>query len=423
MSNNTNIIAVIGLGYVGLPLALAFSEKYDVIGFDISEDRISELKKGSDSTLETSKEELSNPRLAFTSSKKEISRANIYIVTVPTPVKDNNTPDFTHLVSASEIVSSVLNRGDYVIYESTVYPGATEEICLPILEKNSNYNCNSDFFIGYSPERINPGDQSRSIQDIVKVTSGSCEEAATFIDNLYSEIIKAGTHKASSIMVAEAAKVIENTQRDVNIALANELSIIFSHLEIDTHEVLDAAATKWNFNRYEPGMVGGHCIGVDPYYLTYKSLQVGYKPEIILAGRKLNDAMAYYYAGKICDELEEEVDHLASCKILIMGMTFKENCPDYRNTKVVDLVNGLTYREISVDIYDPYLSNEDISKEFGFNLIQYPKEDDYDAIVIAVPHDQFREEGIDSIRSFGKEEALIFDIKNLFPVDNGLIRI
>jgi len=423
MPNNTNTIAVIGLGYVGLPLAIAFSKKFNVIGFDINQNRVEELERGFDSTLEASAKEVANSGIKFTFNTKEIAKANIYIITVPTPVKEDNTPDFKHLVSATTMVSSILDDGDYVIYESTVYPGTTEEICLPILEEISNYKCNTNFYLGYSPERINPGDRSRSIEDIVKVTSGSCEEAANFIDKLYSKIIKAGTHKTSSIKVAEAAKVIENTQRDVNIALANELSIIFSHLDIDTHEVLDAAATKWNFNRFEPGMVGGHCIGVDPYYLTYKSLQVGYNPEMILAGRKLNDSMANYYAERVCNALEGEGNHLASCKILIMGMTFKENCPDYRNTKVVDLINDITYREASVDIYDPYLSEEEIRREFGFNLIQYPKEGDYDAIVIAVPHDQFKKDGVDLIRSFGKEEALIFDIKSLFPINNGLIRI
>ena len=423
MPAERNTIAIIGLGYVGLPLAIAFAENYDVLGFDVNENRIEELSNGIDSTLEAAKEEIINSHIEFTSNIESIAKASIYIITVPTPVRDDKTPDLRHLVSATESVSSVLTKGNYVIYESTVYPGTTEEVCIPILENSTDMKCNIDFYVGYSPERINPGDQSKSIKEIIKVTSGSNEESSVFIDNLYSKIIEAGTHRASSIKVAEAAKVIENTQRDINIALANELSIIFSHLDIDTHEVLDAAATKWNFHRFVPGMVGGHCIGVDPYYLTYKSEQVGYKPEMILAGRKLNDGMAHYYAKTICQKMEQENYHLSSSKILIMGMTFKENCPDYRNTKVVDLINDLISKGIAVDVFDPFLVKEHIKKEFKLNLIEDLPENFYDAIVIAVPHSQFKTMGIEKIRRFGKSVSFIFDIKNTFPIKNDLIRI
>ncbi len=423
MPAERNTIAIIGLGYVGLPLAIAFAENYDVLGFDVNENRIEELSNGIDSTLEAAEEEIINSHIKFTSNIESIAKASIYIITVPTPVRDDKTPDLRHLVSATESVSSVLSKGNYVIYESTVYPGTTEEVCIPILENSTDMKCNIDFYVGYSPERINPGDQSKSIKEIIKVTSGSNEESSVFIDNLYSKIIEAGTHRASSIKVAEAAKVIENTQRDINIALANELSIIFSHLDIDTHEVLDAAATKWNFHRFVPGMVGGHCIGVDPYYLTYKSEQVGYKPEMILAGRKLNDGMAHYYAKTICQKMEQENYHLSSSKILIMGMTFKENCPDYRNTKVVDLINDLISKGIAVDVFDPFLVKEHIKKEFKLNLIEDLPENFYDAIVIAVSHSQFKTMGIEKIRRFGKSGSFIFDIKNTFPIKNDLIRI
>lgn len=422
MTTKKETIAIIGLGYVGLPLAMAFADRFEVIGFDINKNRITDLKNGIDGTLEFSEHQLEATKISFTSDIKKLIKANVYIITVPTPVTIKNEPDFRHLEAASEAVSSVLNKGDYVIYESTVYPGATEEICIPILENKSKMKCNNDFFVGYSPERINPGDNSKKIYEITKITSGSCEQASIYIDNLYSEVITAGTHRVSSIKVAEAAKVIENTQRDINIALVNELAIIFSHLDIDTHEVLNAAATKWNFHHFVPGMVGGHCIGVDPYYLTFKSEQVGYKPEMILAGRKLNDQMANYYGKKIAQKTAE-ANLQAPAKILIMGMTFKENCPDYRNTKVIDLINYLIAEEILVDVFDPFLTAETIKKEFNINAIQDIKKDNYDAIVIAVAHDQFLEMGIDKIKSFGKDKVLIFDIKNTFSENLELVRI
>jgi len=422
LTEKEKTIAIIGLGYVGLPLAIVFSEKFTVIGFDINHGRVEDLKKNKDTTLECSEGELRNANIHFTSNIERIKKANVFIVTVPTPVDRENVPDFTHLESASKTVAYALSKGDYVIYESTVFPGATEEICLPILEKHSQMKCNKDFFIGYSPERINPGDKSKKIHEITKITSGSCEEASEYIDLLYSQVIKAGTHKASSIKVAEAAKVIENTQRDLNIALVNELSIIFSHLDIDTHEVLDAAATKWNFHHFVPGMVGGHCIGVDPYYLTYKSKQVGYEPKIILSGREMNDQMAIYYGDVISSKINKDKSNEEK-KVLVLGMTFKENCPDFRNTKVIDLVRYLESKQMKVDIFDPYIEIDLIGKEFNLNLIDNIQPNYYDGIAITVAHDHFKRMGIEQIKSFGKDKVLIFDLKNIFPIHDGLIRI
>lgn len=419
-----NKIGVVGLGYVGLPLALAFSKKFDVIGLDINESRILELNHGNDSTLEVDSSELkTNSRIVFSSNAQDLKDCNFIIVTVPTPVTSDNLPDLNPLINASKTIGKIIKKGTTVIYESTVFPGATEEICAPILEKESNLRLNEDFYLGYSPERINPGDKDHRISDIVKVTSGSTPEIAEVIDQLYSSIILAGTHKASSIKIAEAAKVIENTQRDINIALINELSIIFSNLNIDTQEVLEAAGTKWNFLRFQPGLVGGHCIGVDPYYLTYKSEEMGYSPKVILAGRSLNDGMGSYISSRLIEVMEEKEINVANAKILVMGLTFKENCPDTRNTKVIDIIKNLSKLVSRVDCYDPWVDSNEIKTKYKINQIDKLKNDEYDAIVLSVAHKKIIEFGNSKIRKLGKPNHVLYDLKYLFNKDESDIRL
>lgn len=407
-------IAVVGLGYVGLPLAVEFGKEYKVVGFDINKARIEELRSGTDSTLEVSDTELSETNLTFSYTVEDLKSADVYIVTVPTPINEHKQPDLTPLIKASEMLGKVINKNDIIIYESTVYPGATEEECLPVVEKLSGLKFNKDFFAGYSPERINPGDKEHRVTNILKVTSGSTPEIAEMVDLLYKSIITAGTHKASSIKVAEAAKVIENTQRDVNIALINELSIIFNKLDIDTLEVLEAAGTKWNFLPFRPGLVGGHCIGVDPYYLTHKAQSVGYHPEMILAGRRLNDGMGQYVVSQLVKEMLKKRIHVDNSNILIMGLTFKENCPDLRNTKVIDIVNELKEYNVNVDITDPWCSDEEAFHEYGLNVTE-PKKGHYDAVILAVAHDEFKKQGIDTIRELGKDNHVIYDLKYVLP--------
>jgi len=415
-------LAIIGLGYVGLPLAAEFSKYREVLGFDINSKRISELQAGYDNTLELSSQELKNlTALHFTSNIEDLRESNCFIVTVPTPIDNQKQPNLDPLISASSNVGSLLKKNDIVIYESTVYPGASEEVCVPILEAQSGLTFNKDFTIAYSPERINPGDKNHKLSSIKKVTSGSTNETAKIVDDLYASIITAGTFLASSIKVAEAAKVIENTQRDVNIALINELALIFDKLNIDTQEVLSAAGTKWNFLPFSPGLVGGHCIGVDPYYLTYKSQSVGYQPEIILAGRRLNDNMGQFAALKLIKKLVKERVHVSGSSILVMGLTFKENCPDTRNTKVIDLINELDDHGANIDVYDPWV-NEELNST-TFNLIKSPIKNKYDAIILAVSHTQFIDLGIKQIRSYGKNEHVIFDLKYLFPPEETDLRL
>ena len=408
-------IAVIGLGYVGLPLAVEFGKKRTVIGFDINHQRVAELTSGVDRTLECSPDELREARyLSFTSDSDQLKKAQVFIVTVPTPVDKANRPDLTPLVKASETVGKVLKLGDVVIYESTVYPGATEEVCVPVLEKYCGLVFNKDFYCGYSPERINPGDKEHRLPSIRKVTSGSTAEVAECVDGLYAEIITAGTYKASSIKVAEAAKVIENTQRDVNIALMNELSLIFNKLGIDTLEVLLAAGTKWNFLPFRPGLVGGHCIGVDPYYLTHKAQELGYHPEVILAGRRINDSMAEHVADETVKLMLKKGLSVLGSKVLVLGLTFKENCPDVRNTKVVDIVKGLLAYNTLVDVYDPWVDLKEAKAEYGLNcLSSMPENNTYSAVILAVGHDQFKAMGIDGIKAFAVENAVIFDVKSV----------
>ena len=405
-------VAVIGLGYVGLPLAVEFSKKYRVLGFDINEGRIDELSSGKDSTLEVSPEELLDAKdLQFSAKKNDLKSCNVLIVTVPTPIDKHMQPDLTPLIKASEMLGAVINKGDVVIYESTVYPGATEEDCIPVLEKFSGLKFNQDFYAGYSPERINPGDKEHRVTNILKVTSGSTPEVADFVDALYASIITAGTHRASSIKVAEAAKVIENTQRDVNIALINELSLIFNRLDIDTLEVLEAAGTKWNFLPFRPGLVGGHCIGVDPYYLTHKAQAAGYHPEMILAGRRLNDNMGKNVVARLVKEMVKQGIDVGAAKVLVMGLTFKENCPDLRNTKVVDVVTELASYGITVDIVDPWCSLEEAENEYGLGVHKNVEDDTYDGIIIAVGHDKFKDMGARAIRKLGKSKHVLFDLK------------
>jgi UDP-N-acetyl-D-galactosamine dehydrogenase len=411
-------IAIIGLGYVGLPLAIVFGKKRRVVGFDIDQNRITELKGGHDYTLETTPQELKDAvYLNYTSSIEDILDCEIYIITVPTPIDKHKRPDLTSLEKASEMVGNVLNKGDIVIYESTVYPGATEEVCVPILEQQSGLKFNKDFFCGYSPERINPGDKEHRITTIKKVTAGSTPEIATVVDKLYQEIITAGTHKVSSIKIAEAAKVIENTQRDVNIALINELALIFNKLDIDTESVLEAAGTKWNFLPFRPGLVGGHCIGVDPHYLSHKALEVGYYPEMILAGRQINDNMGLYVAEQVSKLMTKKHIHLAGANILIMGLTFKENCPDLRNTRVVDLVEELESFSCNLDVFDPWANQKEALREYGIKTIDNPINGKYDAILLAVAHDEFRELTSEQIRAYGKDNHVLYDIKYLLKVD------
>lgn len=405
-------LAVIGLGYVGLPLAVEFGKKRDVLGFDINPRRIAELNNGVDNTLEVESDELKDAvHLRYTSDAAELAQANVYIVTVPTPIDEYKNPDLTPLIRASETIGKVLKRGDIVIYESTVYPGATEEDCVPVLERVSGLRFNEDFFAGYSPERINPGDKVHRLPSIRKVTSGSTPEVADLVDALYSEIITAGTHKASSIRVAEAAKVIENTQRDVNIALINELTLIFNKLGIDTLDVLEAAGTKWNFLPFRPGLVGGHCIGVDPYYLTHKAQSIGYHPEIILAGRRLNDGMGAYVASQLVKSMTKKSIQVQGSRVLIMGLAFKENCPDLRNTRVVDIVHELADYDVSVDVFDPWVDAEEAEKEYGLAPITEPELGQYDGIVLAVAHNEFKEMGAEKIRALGKASHVLYDLK------------
>ncbi|HBN8469021.1 TPA: Vi polysaccharide biosynthesis UDP-N-acetylglucosamine C-6 dehydrogenase TviB [Pseudomonas aeruginosa] len=416
--------AVVGLGYVGLPLAVEFGKKRSVTGFDINHSRILDLQKGYDSTLEVEKEELESAvHLKFTSTLSELQECNFFIVTVPTPIDEHKQPDLTPLVKASESIAKVLKKNDIVVYESTVYPGATEEVCVPVLERESGLRFNSDFFVGYSPERINPGDKEHRVSTIKKVTSGSTPEVAEIVDSLYREIITAGTHKAESIKVAEAAKVIENTQRDLNIALINELAIIFNKLEIDTESVLQAAGTKWNFLPFRPGLVGGHCIGVDPYYLTHKAQSIGYHPEIILAGRRLNDGMGAYVVSQLVKAMLRKRIHVDGARVLVMGLTFKENCPDLRNTKVVDIVRELAEYNIAVDVYDPWVSVEEAQHEYGLTPISAPVEGNYDAVVLAVAHNEFKELGADKIRAFGKLESVIYDLKFILDKSDSDLRL
>lgn len=417
-------IAIIGLGYVGLPLAVEFGKKQPVVGFDINESRVAELKSGHDATLEVSSEELAQAKsLSYSFDVADLKECSIYIVTVPTPIDEYKRPDLTPLIKASEMLGKVVSKGDIIIYESTVYPGATEEECIPVVEDASGLIFNQDFFAGYSPERINPGDKEHRVTNILKVTSGSTPEIAEEVDTLYRSIIVAGTHKASSIRVAEAAKVIENTQRDVNIALINELSIIFNKLGIDTLEVLEAAGTKWNFLPFRPGLVGGHCIGVDPYYLTHKAQAVGYHPEMILAGRRLNDGMGAYVVSQLVKQMLKKRIHVEGAKVLIMGLTFKENCPDLRNTKVVDIVRELKEFGVQPDVYDPWVSVEEAQHEYGIAPIAELKSGHYDAVIIAVSHDEFKKLGAKGIRQLAQSNGVIYDLKYVLSAAEADLRL
>ncbi|WP_079202253.1 Vi polysaccharide biosynthesis UDP-N-acetylglucosamine C-6 dehydrogenase TviB [Pseudomonas sp. CC6-YY-74] len=417
-------LAIIGLGYVGLPLAVEFGKHRSVVGFDINQQRIAALKAGHDATLEVSDEELTHSvHLRYSADIDDLKACNTYIVTVPTPIDAHKKPDLTPLIKASQTIGKALKKGDIVIYESTVYPGATEEDCVPVLEEVSGLKFNVDFFAGYSPERINPGDKEHRVTTIKKVTSGSTPAIAELIDTLYRQIITAGTHKASSIKVAEAAKVIENTQRDLNIALINELALIFNRMGIDTEAVLEAAGTKWNFLPFRPGLVGGHCIGVDPYYLTHKAESIGYHPEIILAGRRLNDSMGAYVVSQLIKGMLKRRIHVDGARVLVMGLTFKENCPDLRNTKVVDIVRELTDYNIAVDVYDPWVSVEEAQHEYGITPIAEPAVNAYDGIILAVAHNEFRALGVENIRKHGKAEHVLYDLKYLLSAEESDLRL
>ena len=417
-------LAVVGLGYVGLPLAVEFGKRLPVIGFDINTRRIEALKAGHDHTLEVSDAELAEAaQLSYTADRAELGKANVFIVTVPTPIDEYKQPDLTPLVKASETIGAVLKRGDIVIYESTVYPGATEEDCVPVLERVSGLKFNVDFYAGYSPERINPGDKQHRVSTIRKVTSGSTPEVADLVDALYRQIITAGTHKAPSIKVAEAAKVIENTQRDVNIALINELALIFNRLGIDTLDVLQAAGTKWNFLPFRPGLVGGHCIGVDPYYLTHKAQSIGYHPEIILAGRRLNDSMGGYVVSQLVKAMTKRRIQVQGSRVLVMGLTFKENCPDLRNTRIVDIVKELGDYNVDVDVYDPWVDPAEAVHEYGIKPVAQPEAGKYDAVVLGVAHHQFIELGADGIRKLGKADHILYDLKYVLPADQSDLRL
>ena len=423
-TQTTKRIAIIGLGYVGLPLAVEFGKKYPTLGFDINMTRLAELQQGHDTTLEVDDHELAGAKhLSYSGSLDDLKACNIFIVTVPTPINEHKQPDLTPLIKASETIGQVLKQGDIVIYESTVYPGATEEDCVPVLEQVSGLTFNQDFFCGYSPERINPGDKEHRVTTILKVTSGSTPEVAETVDQLYRTIITAGTHKASSIKVAEAAKVIENTQRDVNIGLINELALIFNKLGIDTEEVLKAAGTKWNFLPFRPGLVGGHCIGVDPYYLTHKAQTVGYHPEIILAGRRLNDGMGAYVASQLVKAMLKKRIHVEGSRVLVLGLTFKENCPDLRNTKVVDILTELKDYGVNVECYDPWINAAEAEHEYGITPIVTPKVGEYDAVVLAVAHKQFAEMGVEQIRALGKPVHVLYDLKYILPADSSDLRL
>jgi UDP-N-acetyl-D-galactosamine dehydrogenase len=412
-------VGVLGLGYVGLPLAVEFGKHFRTVGFDIKAARVAELKKGRDSTLEVEPGELRAAKgLSYSTDVKDLKPCQVFIVTVPTPIDGYKRPDLTPIVRASELLGGVLKKGDIVVFESTVYPGCTEEVAVPILERLSGLKFNRDFFCGYSPERINPGDKTHRLTTIKKITSGSTPEVADFVDSLYASVVKAGTHKASSIRVAEAAKVIENTQRDVNIALINELALIFNRLGIDTEEVLEAAGTKWNFLPFRPGLVGGHCIGVDPYYLTHKAQEIGYHPEMILAGRRINDNMAIYVAERIAQLMIKKRIHVKGSRILVMGLTFKENCPDVRNSKVADVVRELQKYGAKVDVYDPWVDHAEAQHEYGIKPIGKLAKGKYDAVVLAVAHKEFRDMGIDAIRSLARKPHVLYDIKYLFDADD-----
>lgn len=411
-------IAVIGLGYVGLPIAMAFGNKFPTIGYDINSQRLQALQQQRDLNNEVSSEELSKvANLTFSDKLADLESCNVFIVTVPTPIDEHKKPDLRPLELASQTLSNILKPGSVVIYESTVYPGVVEEFCVPILAQGSGLTFNRDFFAGYSPERINPGDKQRQLADIVKVTSGSTPEAADFVDYLYQQIVTAGTHKVSSIKIAEAAKVIENTQRDLNIALINELAIIFNKMHLDTQEVLQAAATKWNFMPFSPGLVGGHCIGVDPYYLTHKAQALGYHPEVILAGRRINDNMGKYVATEVIKKMLMHKIHVADSNILILGFAFKENCSDFRNTRVIDIVQEMQNYGAKVDVYDPLISKEHAIAEYDINLTSSLQENSYDAVILAVAHQEFKEFGIDALRRLGKPKHVLYDIKHMLPAN------
>jgi UDP-N-acetyl-D-galactosamine dehydrogenase len=407
-------IAIIGLGYVGLPLAVEFGKKFPTVGYDINKIRVAELNEGNDFTLETTSEEIAEATLLHcTADADRISESNIYIVTVPTPIDQSKTPDLSPVESATKLVGRYLKEGDIVIFESTVYPGATEEVCVPILEEMSGLKFNESFYCGYSPERINPGDKERTLTTILKVTSGSTPEIGTVVDELYQTIITAGTHKASSIKVAEAAKVIENTQRDINIALVNELALIFNRVGIDTEEVLEAAGTKWNFLPFRPGLVGGHCIGVDPYYLVHKAETLGYHPQLIAAGRRINDNMGHFVVGEVVKLMAEKKVNIVDAKVLMLGLTFKENCPDLRNTRVVEMIDELKTYNANVEVYDPWVSKDEALREYDISLIDELKQNEYDAIIVAVSHEQFAQLGLNGIRALGKANHVLYDIKYL----------
>jgi len=417
-------IAVIGLGYVGLPLAVEFGKYRPVVGFDINKNRVSELLSGIDNTREVESEDLiAAKNLTFTTELEDLKESNFYIITVPTPIDENNAPDLKPLQSASTAVGKVIKKGDIVVYESTVYPGATEEVCIPIIEKESGLIFNKDFYAGYSPERINPGDKVNTLTKITKITSGSTLEAADLIDSVYASIIKAGTYRASSIKVAEAAKVIENTQRDLNIAIVNEFAKIFNIIGIDTQAVLDAAGSKWNFLKFKPGLVGGHCISVDPYYLTHKAQEVGYRPEVILAGRRINDGMGQYVATQMVKKLASKKIHIDEAKVLVMGFTFKGDCPDTRNTKVIEIIKELQSFNINVDVYDDWASKEEVKDHYDLELIDELKHGYYDGVVIAVDHSDYKKLGIDYIRSLVKENHVIYDVKYVFKEDESDLRL
>lgn len=417
-------IAIIGLGYVGLPLAVEFGKKVPVVGFDIHQKRVDELKSGQDHTLEVSPEELKQAtQLSYSSNLEDLKDCNFFIVTVPTPIDDYKQPDLTPLIKASTSIGKVLKKDDIVVYESTVYPGATEETCIPVLEQVSGLKFNQDFFAGYSPERINPGDKLHRVTNILKITSGSTAEVADFVDQVYNLVIEAGTHKAPSIKVAEAAKVIENTQRDVNIALINELAVIFNKMGIDTEAVLEAAGTKWNFLPFRPGLVGGHCIGVDPYYLTHKAQAIGYHPEIILAGRRLNDNMGAYVVTQLVKGMIKKKIQVEGAKVLILGLSFKENCPDIRNTKIIDIVTELKEYQTQVDVYDPWVDCAEAEHEYGITPVQSVEKNTYDAVILAVAHEQFKEMGAAAIRALGKNNHVLYDLKYVLSQAESDIRL
>jgi UDP-N-acetyl-D-glucosamine/UDP-N-acetyl-D-galactosamine dehydrogenase len=423
LSEQTSI-AVIGLGYVGLPLAVEFGKKYRTLGFDINERRVGELREGIESTLEVDPAELREAtKLSYSTTLEDLRQANVYIVTVPTPIDQHKQPDLTPLIRASETLGKVIKKGDVAVFESTVYPGATEESCVPVIERLSGLRFNEDFYVGYSPERINPGDKEHRLTSIKKVTSGSTPEAAEFVNALYASIIEAGTHMAPSIKVAEAAKVIENTQRDLNIALMNELAIIFNRMGIDTQAVLEAAGTKWNFLPFRPGLVGGHCIGVDPYYLTHKAEAMGYHPEVILAGRRINDSMGPYVAGQLVKQMVKRRIQVDQARVLVLGLAFKENCPDLRNTKVIDIVRELAEYRMQIDVYDPWVDAAEAHHEYGITPVTQPVEAHYDAIILAVAHKEFRDLGAAAIRRFGKAEHILYDLKYVLPKESTDLRL